>query len=111
MTVGSPPRDEPGIRSCYTDRVRPDVFPNVLAARYASAAMRHLWSPERKIVLERELWIAVMETQRALGVDVPVEAIEAYRRVVDRVDLASIEAVLAGRYARARAATRDVVPQ
>lgn len=53
--------------------------------------MRELWSPRRKIILERELWIAVMEAQRELGVDVPAEAIEAYRRVVDRVDLASID--------------------
>jgi adenylosuccinate lyase len=72
--------------------VSADVIPNVLAARYASAAMRDLWSPRRKIILERELWIAVMEAQRELGVDVPAEAIAAYRRVVDRVDLSSIEA-------------------
>jgi adenylosuccinate lyase len=72
--------------------VSADLIPNVLAARYASAAMRDLWSPRRKIILERELWIAVMEGQRELGVDVPTEAIEAYRRVVDRVDLASIDA-------------------
>jgi adenylosuccinate lyase len=71
--------------------VSAEVIPNVLAARYASAAMRDLWSPRRKIILERELWIAVMEAQRELGVDVPAEAIEAYRRVVDRVDLDSID--------------------
>ena len=40
--------------------MKPDVIPNVLAARYASAAMRDLWSPARKIALERELWIAAM---------------------------------------------------
>jgi adenylosuccinate lyase len=50
------------------------------------------WSPERKVVLERELWVAVLEVQRELGIDVPAEAIEAYRRVLDQVDLASIEA-------------------
>ena len=33
------------------------------------------------------------------------------RHLAKPADLASIEAVLAGRYARARAATRDVVPQ
>jgi adenylosuccinate lyase len=66
--------------------------PNVLAARYASAEMVRLWSPEQKIVLERELWLAVLEAQRDLGVAVPDDAIAAYRRVIDEVDLDSIDA-------------------
>ena len=66
--------------------------PNVLAARYASADMGRLWSPENKVVLERELWLAVLEAQRDLGIAVPDEALEAYRKVIDQVDLASIEA-------------------
>ena len=66
--------------------------PNVLASRYASADMARLWSPEQKVVLERELWIAVLEAQRELGVAVPDDAIAAYRSVIDRVDLASIDA-------------------
>lgn len=66
------------------------TVPNVLAARYASAEMADLWSPERKVVLERELWLAVMRAQAELGVDVPADAIAAYEAVVDRVDLDSI---------------------
>ena len=66
--------------------------PNVLAARYASAEMVRLWSPEQKIVLERELWLAVLEAQRDLGVAVPDDAIAAYRRVIEQVDLDSIDA-------------------
>ncbi len=65
---------------------------NVLAARYASPAMVELWSPAGKIVLERRLWIAVLQAQRDLGVDVPDGVIEAYEQVVDQVDLASIAA-------------------
>lgn len=49
-----------------------------------------IWSPEHKIVLERQLWIAVLTAQRSLGVDVPDGVIEDYERVVDQVDLASI---------------------
>jgi len=67
-------------------------LPNVLAARYASAPMVELWSPEHKVVLERRLWIAVMRAQAELGVDIPDEVIAAYEAVVDQVDLASIEA-------------------
>ena len=66
-------------------------LPNVLASRYASEAMVQVWSPERKVVLEREFWIAVLEAQRDLGVEVPDEAIEAYRAVIGQVDLQSIE--------------------
>ncbi|HEY8527394.1 MAG TPA: adenylosuccinate lyase [Acidimicrobiales bacterium] len=68
------------------------VLPDVLASRYASRPMVELWSPENKVRLERRLWVAVMEAQRSLGVPIPAEAIEAYRAVVDKVDLASIEA-------------------
>ena len=45
------------------------LLPDILAQRYASAAMLEVWSPEGRIVLERELWIAVMKAQAALGVD------------------------------------------
>ena len=66
------------------------TVPNVLAGRYASADMIGIWSPEAKIVLERELWIAVLRAQGELGVDVPDGVVEAYEAVVDQVDLASI---------------------
>ncbi len=66
-------------------------IPNVLAARYASLEMQRLWSPENKVVLERQLWVAVLEAQKELGVRVPEAAIAAYRRVIEQVDLASIE--------------------
>src|SRR3954470_12549478 len=67
-------------------------IPNVLATRYAGADLAEIWSPEHKIVLERRLWIAVLEAQRDLGVDVPDGVVEAYAAVVDRVDLAAIAA-------------------
>ncbi len=68
------------------------AVPNVLAHRYASPEMAEVWSAEHKVVLERRLWIAVMQAQRDLGIDVPAEAIAAYESVVDDVDLASIDA-------------------
>lgn len=67
-----------------------DIIPNVLAERYATPAMRAIWSARGRIVLERELWIAVMKAQRDLGLDIPSEAIEAYEKVKDQVDLESI---------------------
>jgi adenylosuccinate lyase len=66
------------------------TVPNVLAARYASAELVALWSPEEKVRMERRLWLAVLTAQRDLGVAVPDGAVEAYEAVVDDVDLASI---------------------
>lgn len=72
------------------------MIPNVLATRYASAAMREIWSPVAKIVAERKLWLAVLRAQAELGVDFgdddPVAVIADYARVLDQVDLASIDA-------------------
>lgn len=72
------------------------VIPDVLAARYASTAMATLWSPAHKVVFERQLWLAVLRAQAALGVPVPAGAIDDYQAVVERgtdaVDLASIAA-------------------
>ena len=72
------------------------AIPDVLAARYASSAMTAIWSPAHKIILERQLWLAVLRAQVELGVAVPDGAIESYQRVVeqgtDAVDLESIAA-------------------
>ena len=65
---------------------------NVLASRYASDELVRLWSPEHKIVLERQLWIAVMKAQKDQGIDIPDEAIAAYEAHIDEVDLESIAA-------------------
>ncbi|GAA2091775.1 adenylosuccinate lyase [Microlunatus panaciterrae] len=70
------------------------AVPNVLANRYASAQMRTLWSPQNKIINERQLWIAVLAAQRDLGVDFggddPDAVIRSYQAVIDKVDLGSI---------------------
>jgi adenylosuccinate lyase len=72
------------------------MIPNVLATRYASAAMQEIWSPEAKIVAERKLWLAVLRAQAELGVDFggddPARVIADYQAVLDQVNLASIDA-------------------
>ena len=67
-----------------------DFIPDVLADRYASAAMAAIWSPEGKVKAERRLWVAVLEVQRDLGIEVPGGAVEAYRSAIEQVDLDSI---------------------
>lgn len=67
-------------------------IPNVLAERYATPAINHIWSPAGKIRLEREFWIAVMKGQKDLGLEIPAEAIAAYESVIDTVNLEAIAA-------------------
>ena len=64
----------------------------VLAARYASEQMGELWSPHRRVVLERRLWLAVLRAQRRLGLDIAQAVVDDYESVVDAVDLESIAA-------------------
>ena len=68
------------------------MIPDILAARYASDELVALWAPERKVVLERRLWLTVLRAQRELGVDVPDGVIADYEAVVDHVDLDRIVA-------------------
>ncbi len=64
---------------------------SILADRYASSAMKEIWSAESKITAERNLWIAVMKAQAELGFDIPASAIADYEKVKNQIDLASID--------------------
>ncbi|MDQ3825231.1 MAG: adenylosuccinate lyase [Actinomycetota bacterium] len=68
------------------------MIPDVLAARYASGELVALWSPEHKVVLERQLWLAVLRAQADLGLPVEQRVLDDYQRVVRAVDLESIAA-------------------
>lgn len=68
-----------------------DLITNVLAERYASEAIRNIWSPRGRIVLERDFWIAVLKAQRDLGLDISAETIAAYEAARNHVDLAAIQ--------------------
>ena len=65
-------------------------IPNILADRYATNSMKSIWSQEGKVILERELWIAVMKAQSELGLDIPQQDISAYEKVKSNVDINSI---------------------
>lgn len=66
------------------------MIPDILAERYASQAMKDIWSAEGKILLERDLWIAVMKAQKELGLDIPQEAIDAYEKVKSNIRIDKI---------------------
>ncbi len=54
--------------------------------------MRNLFAPEAKIIAERQLWIAVARAQSQLGHEIDPKVIADYESVVNKVDLASIDA-------------------
>jgi adenylosuccinate lyase len=65
---------------------------SVLANRYASKEMRAIFAPEEKIIAERKLWIAVARAQSELGHPISAAVIADYEKVINSVDLASIDA-------------------
>ena len=75
-----------------TSASTPPAITNVLAERYASPAVKAIWSPTGRVQIERDYWIAVMKAQRDLGIAIPAAAIASYERVKDQIDLASIDA-------------------
>lgn len=58
-----------------------------LSSRYASPAMQALWSERRRIGLWRRLWLALMEGERELGLDIPADAVAQLRAHLDDADL------------------------
>jgi adenylosuccinate lyase len=66
-----------------------------LGSRYASPAMQTLWGEPHRIGLWRRLWLALAETERELGLDIPEQAMAQMRAHLDDADLAA-----AARYER-----------
>ena len=58
-----------------------------LGTRYASPAMQTLWGEPRRVALWRRLWLALAETERELGLDIPEQAIAEMRAHLDDADL------------------------
>ncbi len=63
-----------------------DVYRSPLGTRYATAAMVENFGDRRRVRLWRELWIALAQAERDLGVPVPAEAVDAMRQHIDVVD-------------------------
>jgi adenylosuccinate lyase len=67
-------------------------YSSPLAERYASPAMLELWGAQNRYGLWRQLWLALAEGQRRLGVDIPEAAITAMRAAQDGIDFAAVAA-------------------
>jgi len=69
----------------------PSVTPNVLANRYATKEMVAIFDPVNKIIAERKFWITILRLQKAGGLSITNSEIASYEKVMEKVDLASIE--------------------
>jgi adenylosuccinate lyase len=67
-------------------------YSSPLAERYASADMLRLWSPAMRHGLWRQLWLALAEAEKALGCDIPDEAIAQMRAHLDDIDFSAVAA-------------------
>jgi adenylosuccinate lyase len=62
-----------------------------LGTRYASVAMRELFSERKKFTTWRRLWIALAEAEKELGLPIRDEQLEELRAHVDDLDLGAAE--------------------
>jgi len=67
--------------------VTADSYQNPLITRYASPEMAAIFGPRFRARIWRELWIALAEAERQLGLDISEQAIAAMRAGIDEIDL------------------------
>jgi adenylosuccinate lyase len=65
-----------------------DLYQNPLASRYASREMASLWSDRTKFTTWRQLWVALAEVERELGLPISADQIDALRKAQDEIDFA-----------------------
>jgi adenylosuccinate lyase len=67
------------------------ITPNVLATRYATKEMVTIFDPINKIINERKFWITILKLQQKAGLPITDSDIKEYEKVVEKVDLDSID--------------------
>ena len=67
------------------------ITPNVLATRYATKEMVAIFNPVNKIIKERKFWITILKLQQKAGLPITDGDIKAYEKVLEKVDLDSID--------------------
>jgi adenylosuccinate lyase len=66
-----------------------DQYVSPLVTRNASAEMSRLFGATERITVWRQLWIALAEAQRELGLDITARQITALKRGLHRIDFAA----------------------
>lgn len=68
-------------------RIDDNTYQSPLSGRYAGKAMRELFSPRRRILEWRRLWIALAEAQQELGIAITDAQLDELRATRDDIDL------------------------
>ena len=63
-----------------------DRYNSPLSERYASKEMQYIFSPDMKFRTWRKLWIALAETEKALGLDITQEQIDELKAHQDDIN-------------------------
>ncbi|MCA9788088.1 MAG: adenylosuccinate lyase, partial [Candidatus Cloacimonetes bacterium] len=69
-----------------------DRFENPLTARYSSAEMSRIFSPDTKFRTWRKLWIALAESEQELGLEISTSQLEAMRATAEEINYEVAEA-------------------
>ena len=63
-----------------------DQYESPLNSRYASRDMQNLFSPDKKFRTWRQLWIALAETEKELGLSITQEQIDELKAYADHIN-------------------------
>jgi len=69
-----------------------DRYQSPLGTRYASPAMQRLWGEPARIRRWRQIWLALAEAERELGLEIPESALAAMRAHLADADLTAAAA-------------------
>lgn len=67
--------------------IKDNSYNHPLIERYASKEMSRIFSPLTKFKTWRELWVALAEAEKELGLDISPEQIQEMRANIDHIDL------------------------
>ncbi len=63
-----------------------DIYESPLNSRYSSKEMKYIFSPDKKFKTWRELWIALAEAEKELGLDITEEQINELKANKDNIN-------------------------
>ena len=63
-----------------------DIYENPLCTRYATRAMQHTFSDDKKFVTWRKLWVALAESQMELGLDISPQQVQSLKDNIQNID-------------------------
>ncbi|MCA9212085.1 MAG: adenylosuccinate lyase [Planctomycetales bacterium] len=66
-----------------------DQYENPLISRYASQEMSYLWSSDKKFQTWRQLWVALADSQRELGLNITEQQVQQLRDNIQNIDFAA----------------------